>query len=46
MTSERYISFRYADLVTVGDEVLIQENFQLNPSKVVNISSFLMQGKY
>ena len=36
---------RYADCVSIGDEVLaIQENKELTPAKVKNISSFNMQG--
>ena len=36
--------FRFADQVTVGDEVLIQMNNYLTPGKVINVSSSDMQG--
>ena len=38
------MSFRYADHVEVGDEVLVQENDELKPANVTNISSEIMQG--
>ena len=40
------ISFRYADQLTVGDEVLVQEDNELIPVQVTNISSMTMQGNY
>ena len=36
---------RYADSVSIGDEVLVPENDQIVPVKIYNISNFLMQGK-
>ena len=39
-------SFRYADQVAIGDEVLVQENDGLTPSKVINVTSSTMQGNY
>ena len=43
-----YISFfRYADYISVGDEVLaLQENHELTPAKVINTSTFKMQGTF
>ena len=40
------IFFRYADQVAVGDEVLVLENDDLTPTKVINVSSFNMQGTH
>ena len=38
---------RYADYVSVGDEVLaVQENEKLTPTKVINISNVNMQGTF
>ena len=37
---------RYATDVSVGDEVLVEKNDQLTPSKVINVASSMMQGKY
>ena len=39
-------SFRYADQVAIGDEVLVQENDDLTPSKIINVTSSTMQGNY
>ena len=38
--------FRYADQVSVGDEVAIQKDDQLLPVRVVNISSITMSGNW
>ena len=38
------VYFRYADHVSIGDEVLVEENDKLIPRKVVNVSGLLMQG--
>ena len=38
------ISFRYADEVSVGDAVLVHENDELIPAKVIRVASALMQG--
>ena len=38
------IYFRYADQVSIGDEVLVRRNDELIPGNVTNISSFMMQG--
>ena len=37
-------SVRYADQLSIGDEVLVQENNELIPVKVNNVSSVAMQG--
>ena len=37
--------FRYADRVSVGDEILVQENNELIPDKVIKKSTFVMEGK-
>ena len=39
------IIIRYADQITIGDEVLIQENYQLTLGMVINISSSMMPGE-
>ena len=37
--------FRYADDVSIGDEVLVQgEDDELTPAKVIDLSSSTMQG--
>ena len=41
-----YLSFRYADKVSIGDVVLVHRNGTLIPDKVIGLSSFKMQGKY
>ena len=38
------ISFRYTDQVSVGDEVLVDENNKLIPAKVIRVASTFMQG--
>ena len=35
---------RYGDLMSIGDEVLVQEKAQLIPATVTNVSDFLMEG--
>ena len=39
-------TFRYADYLTVGDEVLVTENDKLIPNTVTNKSIFEMQGDH
>ena len=39
-------SFRYADQITIDDEVLIPQNNEVTPTKVISVSSFAMQGAY
>ena len=41
----KLISYRYASEVSIGDELLVKENSKLLPAKVVNMSSFMMEGK-
>ena len=36
---------RYAEQLSIGDEVLIQNNFELSPEKVVNVSDISRTGK-
>ena len=38
------ISSSYTDEVSVGDDVLVQENDELIPAKVIRVASALMQG--
>ena len=40
------LSFRYADKVSIGDDVLVQRNGTLIPDQVIGLPSFKMQGKY
>ena len=37
--------FSFADQVSIGDEVLVQIIDQLNPAKVINVSTLLLQGR-
>ena len=37
---------RYADQVSVGDEVLVQEKDKFTPTEVIEISTFQKQGTY
>ena len=39
-------SFRFADLVSIGDELLVQQKYKLVPAKVTNVSSVTMEGKH
>ena len=42
-----YLWIRYADHVSVGDEVLaVQDNKELTPAKVINISNINMKGTF
>ena len=38
--------FRFADYVSIGDEILAQGIDNLTPEKVINISNSVMQGKH
>ena len=38
--------FRYADQVSIGDEILTPGNANLSPATVVNLSSSKMQGDF
>ena len=40
------LSYRYADQVSVGDEVMVLRNDKLMPAKVMNGSSLIMNGNY
>ena len=40
-----YYILRYAQQLSIGDEVLIQKKFELCPEKVVNVSDISMTGK-
>ena len=45
--TRRYILlFRYADNISVGDEVLVEGNDKLTPLRVINVSNIMMQGHY
>ena len=37
------VSSRYADKLTIGDELLVQENNELTPAKVIGVSIMIMQ---
>ena len=36
--------FRYADQITVGDELLVHGNGHIMQARVINVSSSVMQG--
>ena len=38
--------YRYADQVSIGNDVLVDETNQMTHAKVINISSFKAEGKY
>ena len=40
------ISHRYADQISNGDEVLVQGYKELAPTKVLNVTSFMMKGNH
>ena len=40
------IFIRYADQLSIGDEVLVQRNEELTPVKVMYVSSLIKQGKH
>ena len=44
ITFKMSIIIRYADQITIGDEVLIQENDKLIHGIVTSVSSSIMQG--
>ena len=39
------ICFRYAHQVSIGDEVLVRQNYELIPGNVTNVSHLIIQGK-
>ena len=43
---EKMYFLRFANQVAVDDEVLVNEFDEINPAKVINVSSSLMQGFY
>ena len=43
--NKNILFIRYADHVTIGDEILVKENEILIPSTVVQIASMQLQGK-
>ena len=45
LSVEKY-QFRYADQVSVGDEVLVDENDYLAPVEVISVSSIKMQSNH
>ena len=45
MKQNRFFGFRYADQVSIDDEILVQENNKLIPDKVIKKSDFVMEGK-
>ena len=42
----KIFSFRFADMISIGYELLVQQNYKLVPAKVLNITSVIMEGKY
>ena len=42
--SKYHFFCRYARHVSVGDEVLVKQNYDMTPEKIINVSSFKMQG--
>ena len=38
-------NFRYADVISVGDEVLVRENNDMVPDKVTDVSTAILSGK-
>ena len=42
--AQKSFYFRYADQLTVDDEVLVQGNYDLIPAKVTNISNVMTKG--
>ena len=39
-------NFSYSDLVSVGDEVLVQGNNDILPTRVINVSNIMLQGDH
>ena len=37
-------TFRYADVISVGDELLVRENSGMVPDKVIDVSTAVMNG--
>ena len=39
-------SFSYADDISIGDEVLVYRNNELNPNKIINMSNIIVEGDW
>ena len=37
---------RFADQVAIGNDILVDEENEMNPTKVINIFNFEAQGKF
>ena len=44
MFKANFFFYRYADLLSIDDEVLVKENDDLIPVKIINVSNSIMQG--
>ena len=44
MYQNAIVSVRYSNQVSIGDEVLVQENDELIPTKIIAVSTSTMQG--
>ena len=44
MKTFRQLTFRYADQVSVTDEILVEGNNKVNPEKVTNVSTLILEG--
>ena len=42
----KYLILRYAEQLSIDDEVLVNENNTLTPTKVINTTSLMMEGNY
>ena len=40
------VSFRFADDISVGDEVLVETNNKLTPVKVIDVSTLVMESNH
>ena len=40
------VSFRFADDISVGDEVLVETNNKLTPVKVVDVFTLVVEGNH
>ena len=41
-----FLTFRYAKQISSGDEILVTENYEMIPAKVISSSNFIMQGNH
>ena len=46
MHNKKVNTFRYADQVTNGDELLVQRNYDLAPAKVINVFNLIVKGRH